>query len=98
MKKIIMIIAMVMMISSQAIADVSSSNQAMIKAKINSAGMNALWSGDYSLWIQGNGYPKYALENMGHTICSGTRGLGFYVITFWHQFGHGKITKVTCSS
>ena len=87
------------MMTSSAMA-VSKANQEKLSAVITQAGMENMWSQDISLWIKGNMMPKYELEAIGHQLCSLTRphNLGFYVITFWHQFGSGKITSVKCSS
>ena len=97
MKKAIITLAMVigLMTSAQA---VSKENQVKLSAVISKAGMNNMWSQDVSLWIEGNMMPKYELEAIGHKLCSLTRphNLGPYVITFWHSFGHGKITNVKC--
>ena len=52
----------------------------------------------HGFWIENPGFTKYELEGIGHTLCSESKkaGIGFYIITFWHQFGSGKITKVAC--
>ena len=90
-------LAMLFSISNIAKASVSTDNQFYIKAVINDAGMQAMWAQDISLWIENPGFTKYELTGIGHQICASTRGVGFYVITFWHSFGHGKITKVSCN-
>ena len=75
-------------------------NKNKITSILDGAGLQSTWSTDISLWIKNPGYDKYTLEGFGHQLCAGTtgKGIGFYVITFWHQFGSGKITKVTCYS
>ena len=99
MKKAIITLAMIigLMTSAQAVSKI---NQYKLSEVITEAGMKNMWGGESSLWIEANMMSKYELEAIGHKLCSLTRPhrLGFYVITFWHSFGHGKITKVTCSS
>ena len=99
MKKLILTILILAGLSTSAMA-VSKANQVKLSAVITDAGMKNMWSQDISLWIEGNMMTKYELEGIGHKLCSLTRphNLGFYVITFWHSFGHGKITSVKCSS
>lgn len=97
MKKLIATVIFSIVMSSSAMA-VDSHNQQKISNILKGAGLESMWSQDISLWVKGKGFPKYTLEGFGHQICAGTRGVGFYVITFWHQFGSGKITKVTCGS
>jgi hypothetical protein len=97
MKKLIATVIFSLVLGSSAMA-VDSQNQQKISSILAGAGLESIWSQDISLWVKGNGFPKYNLEGFGHQICAGTRGVGFYVITFWHQFGSGKITTVTCSS
>ena len=100
MKKLMIMIAIVMGLMTSSVMAVSKTNQAKLSSVISEAGMQNMWSQDNSLWIKGNMIPKYELEAIGHKLCSLTSGhnLGFYVITFWHEFGSGKITSVTCSS
>jgi hypothetical protein len=98
MKRLLTTLITVVLLSGTAEARVSSDNQAKISSILAGAGLESMWSQDVSLWVKGKGFPKYNLEGFGHQICAGTRGVGFYVITFWHQFGSGKITTVTCSS
>ena len=99
MKKLIITTAILVGLMTSAHA-VSKANQDKLSAVITEAGMTNMWSQDISLWVEANMIPKYELEAIGNKICSLTRGhnLGFYVITFWHSFGHGKITSVKCSS
>lgn len=98
MKKLIITLITVVLLSDIAQARVSNNNQTKISSILEDAGLESRWAQDVSLWIKGKGMPKYTLEGFGNQICAGTRGVGFYVITFWHQFGQGKITSVTCSS
>jgi len=98
MKKTLVTLALILAAgTAQAVEPV---NQKKLTSLLDNAGLESMWSTDLSLWIKGNGYDKYTLEGFGNQICAGTRGkgVGFYVITFWHQFGQGKITKVKCSS
>jgi hypothetical protein len=99
MKKIIITLTAILMLSGVAQA-VSKDDQAKLSGVLSSIGLKSMWSQDISLWIKGSGYTKYELEGIGHQICASTggKGLGFYVVTFWHQFGQGKITSVGCSS
>ena len=84
--------------SKMANAGVTSTNQAKVTAVLSSVGLQSTWAQDISLWIKNPGYSKYELESLGHQICASTRyAVGSYIITFWHQFGSGKITKVNCS-
>mgnify|MGYP001168921429 FL=1 len=77
---------------------VDETNKTKVKMVLDQAGLESMWSTDISLWVKNPGYDKYTLESFGHQICAGTRhATGFYVITFWHQFGSGQITKVKCS-
>lgn len=96
MKRLLMTLITVVLLSGTAEAGVSSDNQAKISSVLSSIGLNSMWSQDISLWIQGSRYTRYELEGIGHQICASTRSVGGYVITFWHQFGSGKITKVSC--
>ena len=101
MKKAIMALALIVgLMSTTSAFAVSKENQVKLSAVISEVGFKNMWSQDISLWIEAKAMPKYELEAIGHKICSLTRGhnLGFYVITFWHSFGHGQITKVRCSS
>jgi hypothetical protein len=100
MKKTMIMIAIVMGLMTSSAMAVSKENQLKLSSVITEVGMKNMWSQDISLWIEANATPKYELEAIGNKICSLTRGhnLGFYVITFWHSFGHGKITSVKCSS
>ncbi len=100
MKKLMIMIAIVIGLMTSSAMAVSKENQVKLSAVISEAGMKNMWSQDISLWIEANMMAKYELEAIGHKICSLTRphNLGFYVITFWHSFGHGKITSVKCSS
>ena len=93
---IILTTLMLSSISNIAKASVTTDNQFYIKAVINDAGMQAMWAQDISLWIENPGFTKYELTGLGHQICASTKGVGFYVITFWHAFGSGKITSVSC--
>ena len=88
--------AMLFSISNIAKASVSTDNQFKIKNIINQVGMQAMWAQDISLWIENPGFTKYELTGIGNQICASTRGVGFYVITFWHSFGRDQITKVKC--
>jgi hypothetical protein len=99
MKKLLTALVMATMIAGQAQA-VEPVNKNKITAILDGAGLQSTWSTDISLWIKNPGYDKYTLEGFGHQLCAGTqgKGVGFYVITFWHQFGSGQITKVKCSS
>ena len=77
---------------------VSDTNKIKVKMVLEEAGLESMWSTDISLWVKNPGFDKYTLESFGHQICAGTKHqTGFYVITFWHQFGQGQITKVKCS-
>ena len=101
MKKAIMALALIVgLMSTTSAFAVSKENQVKLSAVISEVGFKNMWSQDISLWIEANMMAKYELEAIGHKICSLTRphNLGFYVITFWHSFGHGQITKVRCSS
>ena len=101
MKKAIMALALIVgLMSTTSAFAVSKENQVKLSAVISEVGFKNMWSQDISLWIEANMMAKYELEAIGHKICSLTRphNLGFYVITFWHSFGHGKITSVKCSS
>ena len=90
--------ALLMGASKMANAGVTSTNQAKVTAVLSSVGLQSTWAQDISLWIKNPGYSKYELESLGHQICASTKHeTGFYVITFWHQFGSGQITKVKCS-
>ena len=84
--------------SNMANARVTAENQAKVSSILTQVGLQSMWSQDISLWIKGSGYSKYELESLGHQVCASTRhAVGSYIITFWHQFGSGKITKVNCS-
>ena len=98
MKKLLTALVMATMIAGQAQA-VEPVNKNKITAILDGAGLQSTWSTDISLWIKNPGYDKYTLEGFGHQLCAGTygKGVGFYVIAFWHQFGSGQITKVKCS-
>ena len=100
MKKLMIMIAIVIGLMTSSAMAVSKENQVKLSSVISEAGMRNMWSQDISLWIEANAIPKYELEAIGHKICSLSRGhnLGSYVITFWHSFGHGQITKVKCFS
>ena len=100
MKKLLITIITTLMLSGVAQASVSKDDQARLSGVLSSIGLQSMWSQDISLWIKGSGYTKHELEGIGHQICASTggKGLGFYVVTFWHQFGQGKITSVGCSS
>jgi hypothetical protein len=84
--------------SNTAKAEVQAHHQTAISNIVAGAGMNSMWAQDISFWIENPGFTKYELEGIGHTLCSESKkaGIGFYIITFWHQFGSGKITKVAC--
>ena len=85
-------------LSNVAQAKVQAHHQTAISNIVAGAGMNSMWAQDISFWIENPGFTKYELEGIGHTLCSESKkaGIGFYIITFWHQFGSGKITKVAC--
>jgi outer membrane lipoprotein-sorting protein len=92
------IILGVMITSAQAQAGVNKGDQVKITNIMSSLGLQTHWPQDISLWVKASGYSKFEMEAIGNQICASTRhAVGFYVITFWHQFGHGKITKVNCS-
>ena len=98
MKKLLITIITTLMLSGVAQASVSKDDQARLSGVLSSIGLQSMWSQDISLWIKGSGYTKHELEGIGHQICASTRhAVGFYRITFWHQFGQGKITSVGCS-
>lgn len=98
MKKLLTAIALLTAVITTSANAVSPANQAKVTNVLNQAGLESMWSQDISLWIKNPGYDKYTLESFGHQICAGTKhATGFYVITFWHQFGQGQITKVKCS-
>ena len=89
--------ALLMGASKMANAGVSATNQAKVTSVLTQVGLQSMWAQDISLWVKGSGYSKYELDAIGHQICASTRQhTGFYVITFWHQFGSGQITKVKC--
>ena len=100
MKKLMIMIAIVIGLSTSSAVAVTGENQLKLSAVVQKAGMDNVWSSDNSFWIKGNLMSKYELEAIGNKLCSLTRphNLGFYVITFWHEFGQGKITSVKCSS
>ena len=100
MKKLMIMIAIVIGTMTSGAQAVTGENQLKLSAVVSKVGMDNMWSSDISFWIKGNMMPKYELEAIGNQLCSLTRPhkLGFYVITFWHEFGQGKITSVKCSS
>ena len=78
---------------------VSKGDQVKITNIMSSLGLQTHWPQDISLWVKASGYSKFEMEAIGNQICASTRhAVGSYVITFWHQFGHGQITKVKCFS
>ena len=91
-------ISLIISISNLANAGVSDANQAKISNNLSKVNMESRWVQDISLWVKNNpGFSKYELEGIGETICSVTKDVGFYVITFWWDLGgSGKITKVKC--
>ena len=100
MKKLLTAIALLTAVATTSANAVSKQDQATLSSILSESGLQNMWSQDVSLWIKNPGYDKYTLESFGHQICASTRGkgLGFFVITFWHQLGSGQITKVKCSS
>jgi len=87
-----------LLITATAQAKVQPHHQTAISNIVAGAGMKSMWAQDISFWIENPGFTKYELEGIGHTLCSESAkaGIGFYVVTFWHQFGRGKITSVSC--
>lgn len=100
MKKIIInfLLMSTIILSSVANAGVSAANQAKISNSFTQVNMQSHWPQDISVWVENNpGFSKYELEGIGETVCSVTKDVGFYVITFWRDLsGRGKITKVRC--
>ena len=98
MKKLLTAIALLTAVITTSANAVNPTNQAKVTAVLSSVGLQSTWAQDISLWVKNPGYSKYELETIGHQICASTKhATGFYVITFWHQFGQGQITKVKCS-
>ena len=101
MKKTIinfLLISTTIILSSTANAGVSVANQAKISNSFTQVNMQSHWPQDISIWVENNpGFSKYELEDIGETLCSVTKDVGFYVITFWRDLsGGGEITKVRC--
>ena len=92
------LLTLTMVLSNTANAGVSAANQAKISNNLSKVNMQSYWAQDISLWVENNpGFSKNELEGIGETLCSATKDVGFYVITFWRDLsGGGKITKVRC--
>jgi hypothetical protein len=101
MKKLLTATALAAMVATSAQA-VEKVNQDNISAIFTNAGLENTWAGTSNVWVKspGPGYDKATLEGFGYQMCAGTAGknVGGYRITFWHQLGHGEITRVWCSN
>ena len=98
MKKYLILLILSIGFVSVANGSVSNANQIRIINMFEQVGMESMWPQDISLWVKNPGYTKFELESIGHLMCEGARnsGIGFFNITFWHSFGRGEITKVSC--